>query len=172
MGLDYLHSKLHIIHTDLKPENVVVASAQKAVQKAMFSYTAPADRYRQISLIERDRTTLSKAQKKRLRKKLKMQKREGLQVPESTCIVHGDDSGTCGPAENGTTILAQQQVCCGWGMIISVCALLVIICICARDVFWKHLILPPHPPPSQTCSPQSSPIPTSRNALDSSCATR
>jgi|EP00670_Eutreptiella_braarudii_P007216 serine/threonine-protein kinase SRPK3 len=108
IGLDYLHSKLHIIHTDLKPENVVVAMPQKAVQKAMECYTAPADRYRQISLIERDRTTLSKAQKKRLRKKLKMQKREEPGVHENASDAAGD-SGACRFAENGKADAGQQQ---------------------------------------------------------------
>lgn len=32
IGLDYLHSVCHIIHTDLKPENVVVGLSDKELQ--------------------------------------------------------------------------------------------------------------------------------------------
>ena len=74
IALDYLHRELKIIHTDLKPENIVVACPQKAVQKAMEKFKPPADRFKQLTLAERDPSTLSKAQKKRLRKKLKTRK--------------------------------------------------------------------------------------------------
>lgn len=97
IGLDYLHRELKIIHTDLKPENVVVALPQKPVQKAMSTYVPPSDRHKQISLTERDPTTLSKAQKKRLRKKLKMQKKaEGADGNDSD----SDDDEKAKP-ENG-----------------------------------------------------------------------
>ena len=74
IALDYLHRELKIIHTDVKAENVVVACPQKAVQKAMEKFKPPADRFKQLTLAERDPSTLSKAQKKRLRKKLKTRK--------------------------------------------------------------------------------------------------
>eukprot|EP00668_Euglena_longa_P008300 GGOE01009986.1.p1 GENE.GGOE01009986.1~~GGOE01009986.1.p1 ORF type:complete len:715 (+),score=150.96 GGOE01009986.1:58-2202(+) len=76
VALDYLHRELQIIHTDVKPENVVVAMPQKAVQQVMESYSPPTDRYKQLTLAERDPTSLTKAQKKRLRKKLKMQQKD------------------------------------------------------------------------------------------------
>lgn len=37
--MDYLHRQLQIIHTDVKPENVVVALPQKAVQLVMETYS-------------------------------------------------------------------------------------------------------------------------------------
>jgi serine/threonine-protein kinase SRPK3 len=75
IAMDYLHRQLQIIHTDVKPENVVVALPQKAVQLVMETYVPPADRHRQLPLSERDPTSLTKSQRKRLRKKLKMQNR-------------------------------------------------------------------------------------------------
>lgn len=51
------------------------AMPQKAVQLVMESYQPPPDRYRQLTLAERDPTSLTKAQKKRLRKKLKQQQK-------------------------------------------------------------------------------------------------
>ncbi len=35
IGLDYLHRKCRIIHTDLKPENVIVALDKKELQEIM-----------------------------------------------------------------------------------------------------------------------------------------
>jgi len=35
IGLDYLHRKCRIIHTDLKPENVIVALSKSELQEIM-----------------------------------------------------------------------------------------------------------------------------------------
>ena len=72
IGLDYLHRELSIIHTDLKPENVLLETPVKKIRRIMERYTPPpVDK--QLLLTEKDPAMMSKAQKKRLKKKLKSQ---------------------------------------------------------------------------------------------------
>eukprot|EP01006_Ploeotia_vitrea_P021825 TRINITY_DN54236_c0_g1_i2.p1 TRINITY_DN54236_c0_g1~~TRINITY_DN54236_c0_g1_i2.p1 ORF type:complete len:588 (-),score=67.92 TRINITY_DN54236_c0_g1_i2:149-1912(-) len=70
IGLDYLHRELQIIHTDLKPENVLMAVPTPEIQHEMEHYQPPSQN-KQVALTDKDPSTLTKAQKKRLKKKLK-----------------------------------------------------------------------------------------------------
>lgn len=90
IGLDYLHRKCRIIHTDLKPENVIVALSKSELQEIMdrgqistMNKTVKTQEVtRDGTLFQQKETTLlgnidttgmSKLQKKKLKKKLKKQ---------------------------------------------------------------------------------------------------
>ena len=98
IGLDYLHRKCRIIHTDLKPENVIVALSKESLQEIMDRgcissmnktvkmtnvmkdttalFQAPAQETNTTLLANVDTTGMSKLQKKKLKKKLKKQMQE------------------------------------------------------------------------------------------------
>lgn len=83
---------------------------QKPVQKVMESYVPPTDRNKQLTLAERDPTTLTKAQKKRLRKKLK-QKGQSIDVvaeEEAKDEDHSNENGD-GSLENGQPTMASEE---------------------------------------------------------------
>ena len=90
IGLDYLHRKCRIIHTDLKPENVIVSLTKQQLQEIhsrgqissmnktvkTFDVTKdgtlfPTVPKKQGLLADIDTTGMSKQQKKKLRKKMK-----------------------------------------------------------------------------------------------------
>ena len=91
IGLDYLHRKCRIIHTDLKPENVIVAlnkdQLKEIAQRGQISSMNKQIRTQNVLqdgtvgssdkggtlLGNIDTTGMSKLQKKKLKKKLKKQ---------------------------------------------------------------------------------------------------
>lgn len=91
IGLDYLHRKCRIIHTDLKPENVIVAlnkdQLKEIAQRGQISSMNKQIRTQNVLqdgtvgnadkgstlLGHIDTTGMSKLQKKKLKKKLKKQ---------------------------------------------------------------------------------------------------
>ena len=88
IGLDYLHRKCRIIHTDLKPENVIVALNKSQLKEIhdSGSISSMNKTERTLSVIQDilgktqpllagvDTTGMSKLQKKKLKKKLLKQK--------------------------------------------------------------------------------------------------
>lgn len=79
LGLDYLHRECGIIHTDLKPENVLVyvPNIEDILQKQYNIYGADSNILEENIAVEPplleniDTTGLTKNQKKKLKKKLK-----------------------------------------------------------------------------------------------------
>ena len=80
IGLDYLHRERQIIHTDLKPENIMLSKPVKKIRRIMDLYQAPPIE-KQLLLTEKDPAMMSKAQKKRLKKKLKEQRDDDEDAP-------------------------------------------------------------------------------------------
>lgn len=66
-ALVHIHDDAKIIHTDIKPENILVASPSKTIKHITQSYKAP-DVAEGIKLRNRNRFTMSKSQKKRYRR--------------------------------------------------------------------------------------------------------
>ncbi|KAG2374523.1 hypothetical protein C9374_010807 [Naegleria lovaniensis] len=71
-GLDLLHSHCKIIHTDIKPENILIVKPTNKIQHIMDHYQVPDF---DTPLEERDVSTLNKKQLKKLKQKLKHENR-------------------------------------------------------------------------------------------------
>ena len=71
-SLDYIHNKLHIINTDIKPENILVSKPNKFVRTIIKNYKIPSIS-QGIRLLDRHFKTMTKSQLKRY-KKLKRKK--------------------------------------------------------------------------------------------------
>lgn len=77
-GLDYLHTKCKIIHTDIKPENVLLCISEEAIRRLaceaaemhQLGMKLPTSLISTAPIIE---TKLSKNKKKKLKKKAKRQ---------------------------------------------------------------------------------------------------
>lgn len=82
-GLDYLHSKCKIIHTDIKPENVLICVSEEYIRKLACEATELYTMGVKLStslistapkeLLETSNTKMSKNKKKKLKKKAKKQ---------------------------------------------------------------------------------------------------
>ena len=79
-GLAHIHS-IDIIHTDLKPENVLLSHPKHKIVCLMRKYKAPAIGERP-SLLSRDVTTMTKSQRRRYRTKLRKLRAAGKPLPD------------------------------------------------------------------------------------------
>ena len=108
IGLDYLHRMCRIIHTDLKPENVIVSLTKQELQEIMDRgqistmnktvktqdvtkdgtlFAGPNQPKKSTLLANIDTAGMSKQQKKKLRKKMKKQlEADGLGSPDDAAV--------------------------------------------------------------------------------------
>ncbi|KEG15468.1 serine/arginine-rich protein specific kinase SRPK [Trypanosoma grayi] len=75
VGLEHVHA-LEIIHTDLKPENVLLSTPKHAVISLMKRFHPP-PLHQRPRLVERDPKTMTKSQRRRYYKKLKASEKNG-----------------------------------------------------------------------------------------------
>ncbi|XP_016521461.1 SRSF protein kinase 3 isoform X3 [Poecilia formosa] len=124
-GLDYLHTKCKIIHTDIKPENILLVVDDVYVRRLAAEATiwqragAPPPSGSSVSTAPRDEEMgkLSKNKKKKLKRKAKRQQKlleerlmdiqrmdeeEGLQQPD-------DADPTCSVVVNGNTFCSTAN---------------------------------------------------------------
>ncbi|KAL3284943.1 hypothetical protein HHI36_019074 [Cryptolaemus montrouzieri] len=105
-GLDYLHSKCKIIHTDIKPENVLVCVTEEYIRRLaceaaemhQLGLKLPTSLVSTAPVQETQQTKMSKNKKKKLKKKakrqnelLKRQMEQIIEIEEQKKIQDTDD---------------------------------------------------------------------------------
>lgn len=123
-GLDYLHSKCKIIHTDIKPENILLQADEVYVRRLAAEATiwqrsgAPPPSGSSVSMAPRDDQggKLSKNKRKKLKRKAKRQQKlleerlEDIQkMEEEDGFCQPDDTDNGPHAVNGTTPLSSSS---------------------------------------------------------------
>ncbi len=90
-GLDFLHTRCSIIHTDLKPENVLICPCENEFSESLEAYALA------LAAAASSTQPLSKSQKRRLRDKRRKANKakggEGATVDGSEAGIDGEDGG-------------------------------------------------------------------------------
>ncbi|CAH2002751.1 unnamed protein product [Acanthoscelides obtectus] len=113
-GLDYLHSKCKIIHTDIKPENILVCISEEAIRRLaceaaemhQLGMKLPISLISTAPLTNNQPTKMSKNKKKKLKKKakrqnelLKRQMEQIMEIEENKKVQENGDSNVNGDGE-------------------------------------------------------------------------
>ncbi|XP_046840761.1 SRSF protein kinase 3-like [Xenia sp. Carnegie-2017] len=121
LGLDYLHSKCGIIHTDIKPENILYCINNKEIQKLAYDAkmaslngnlssdivaTAP-----QHIILEQQKSVekLTKNQKKKLKKRLKKQQQKYQLEQDKLDKTIDEEAATRSRSSNDDTELGNER---------------------------------------------------------------
>ncbi|CAG9822852.1 unnamed protein product [Phaedon cochleariae] len=130
-GLDYLHSKCKIIHTDIKPENVLICINEEAIRRLaceaaemhQLGMKLPTSLVSTAPIMESQQTKMSKNKKKKLKKKAKRQNEllkrqmeqiieieEQKKVHENGDVINGDPECHCPSPSPETTPETEDKL--------------------------------------------------------------